>query len=251
LTLIGIGSERKISLTSAGRIITIGEIFQTGIELTIGNNITLVGFADNNDNVIWVENGASFIMLDGSIIRENISSATGVSSAAVVITGGSSFIMNGGLITQNQATASSTTIAAGLYATGIDATITLLNGSIIGNTSFAGDVIASQGLNNFTMSGTATVGTLTLNATATAFRSLTIANDWTGSVTGLNLRGANSMNNVISFWENQKILIGEGVNGTTVSQITLGDFLTNTAGDTQAISDTHQLNDLGVLVVNP
>ena len=41
LTIIGIGSERKITLTATGRMFTVGDYPKTGIEMTIGNNITL------------------------------------------------------------------------------------------------------------------------------------------------------------------------------------------------------------------
>ena len=81
LTIIGIGDERRISLSSNGRMFTVGAAGQTGISLTIGNNITLVGRnaaaagANNDQTLVLVQNGASLTMNAGAQITGN--TATG------------------------------------------------------------------------------------------------------------------------------------------------------------------------------
>ena len=62
LTIIGIGGEQKITRTGTanGRTFLVGASNQTGIELTIGNNITLQGRTANNNAVVTVQNGAAF-----------------------------------------------------------------------------------------------------------------------------------------------------------------------------------------------
>ena len=254
LTLIGMDTERKISLTSAGMMFYVGSNpALAGIELTLGENITLEGFATNNNCVVHVD-GASFAMLPGSKITRNISSGTaGATHPAVYVRRDGSFTMQGGAITGNSSTSTTTSsFSGGLFVDATGTTVTLAGGSITGNSGFAGDVSVSQNASSIDISGNAEVGTLTLSASNVVCRSMAIASDWTGSVTILNLRGANDTAALpIANWVNKSVLTGT-VNTITIGQITLGNFIySNVSTPQHAISDTHGLNATGVLIVKP
>ena len=252
LTIIGIGQERTISLTSAGRIFTLGADGQTGISLTLGNNVALVGLANNTTGLARTQNAAALTMLEGSEIRGNTSSGTSVANdlgAAVNVQESGSFTMRGGRITGNHSMGG----ASGLRA-GVNTVITLAGGSITGNTTDfiggAGIFIASPAA-SVTLSGTAAVGTLMLVAdNATTRGSLIIATGWTGTVAELHLLALSpNIVGAINLWNNNAVLTGPGVNATTVGQITLGNFIPG-LGAPQPITDTHRVNASGVLVEN-
>ncbi|MCL2380161.1 MAG: hypothetical protein FWC64_01045, partial [Treponema sp.] len=254
LTIIGIGGERRISLSSAGRMFTVGAAGQAGISLTIGNNITLVGHSANNQGVVRAQNEAAFTMLPGSTIRGNVSSGNVVANdfgAAVHVLSGGSFAMQGGTITGNSATSATVTRTGGLYAVN-DATITLSGGSITGNSGNAGDVLAINTFDSITMSGTATVGTLTLNANSATVRAqLGIAAGWTGSVSQFNLQATAPIATVLGWWTGgQAVLTGAGMNADAIGRIALGNFLSNNVANWEAISTTRHINASGVLVLN-
>ena len=251
LTIIGLGSERKISRSSIGRIFTVGASEQTGIELTLGANITLQGRTTaHNSMLVNVQNGAAFTMLNGSKITGNNSPSPTATTGAAVVVNGSTFTMKGGTITENNSTGNTGNInPGGLYAHSAS-TVILEGGSIEGNTGVAGDVLFEAGV-DFTLSGNARIGTLTLNATnATTRATLNIGGlTGTGTVLTLNLRGNDAnMNTVRGYWVNGSAILGGNVNTTTVGRITLGDFISTAAK--QAISNTHYINASGVLVEN-
>ena len=70
LMLLGQGTERKISLTSPGSMFYVGAYEQTGISLTLGENITLIGHSSNNTSVVGVIEGA-LIMQDNASVSGN------------------------------------------------------------------------------------------------------------------------------------------------------------------------------------
>ena len=263
LTIIGLGQERTISLTSAGLILIVGATGQTGISLTLGNNVALVGLATpatNSHGLVRVDQSAAFTMLAGSEIRGNTSSgntAAGNWGAALHVQNDGNFTMLGGSITGNHSTADTATArGGGLYANA-NAVIMLAGGSITGNTAvWGGDIFLLDNVASLTLSGTAAVGTVVLNAIGAAAASrisLTVADGWTGTVAGLNLRGSNANTaTVINFWNANAPLTGPGVNAANVARITLGNFVTNDASEAgrQPIAPTHHINAEGVLVVN-
>jgi len=75
LTIISVDSERKITVTQGAGygIFAVGRSGYTGIELTIGNNITLVG-DQYSDYVVQVQNGAMFTLKDNASMSGNYSS---------------------------------------------------------------------------------------------------------------------------------------------------------------------------------
>ena len=217
----------------------------------------MVGFATNTVDLVYV-NRATFTMLTGSKITGNNATSSGNACPAVYVSGsGTNFNLKGGTITGNNGTATNSHVPGGLHVIDLS-NISLESGSITGNTGLAGDTIIMQDVTSFTVSGAANVGTLTLNAGDAATRTpFAIEQGWTGSINTLNLRGNYFiMETNISYWVTANpIVTGTGVNATTIGKITLGNFLSSTAGETQAISTAHRISTdastLGRLVKNP
>jgi len=263
LTIIGLGQERVISVTSNGRIFTLGAAGETGISLTLGNNIALVGLnatttpATNTNGLVQVTETAALTMLAGSEIRGNTSSGNTAAAnwgAALHVQDAGSFTMLGGSITGNHSTVTASTFRGGGMRADSDAVITLAGGSITGNTAvWGGDILVWSSAASFAMSGTAAVGTIMLHATAAARCLLTVAADWTGTVAGLDLASNSlSVDGTIGWWNDNDVLIGPGVNAANIARITLGNFVTGTASEAgrQPIAPTHHINAEGVLVEN-
>ena len=268
LTLVGLGSERKISLTSQGRILTVGSYGGSlDVELALGNNITLVGLTngengsgfDNNNSVLRVN--AVLTMLAGSKITgntSNASTATNGSGAAVFISfngEGTAFNMKGGTITGNHSTSPIYGTTNGGLNAESGTIITLEGGSITGNSgTTGGDIYADRSY--VTLSGAAEVGILTIFANSSSNTTVTVASGWSGNVASLNLWGNNAtMSNVVYYWEGATVLEGTGLNATTVAKIPLGNFMNyispgTTPGTTQPIGATHYIDDTtGVLTL--
>jgi len=139
----------------------------------------------------------------------------------------------GGAHTINQSGSGSLLIAGANLVTGNELTLR--------NIILAGEVLVYH-LANITMSGSASVDTLTLAVNnAQLHSSLEITSNWSGSIiTRLNLMGLvvniTGNNGVIDFWEGKPVLTGAGVTGTVVADINtkLGNFI-NGNWDTQAI----------------
>ncbi|MCL2761920.1 MAG: hypothetical protein FWD36_01765 [Treponema sp.] len=266
ITLIGNSEERKINLSSNGRMFYVSG---SNVSLTLGNNITLVGRSvggngnqNNNNCVVYVDNGASFTMLDDSKVTGNTSTGTAAGTFnAVSIATNSAFIMRGGAITGNSApTTGNSSITGGLYVAAPGASAIIEGGSITGNTGVNNDVFVTQTVASFTVSGDAEIGTITLVANATSNASLTIASDWDGHIGTLNLYGNNTnMVTTISYWENIIVLRAAAdytLTAADVAKVTLGNFITSAADSaTQAISSTYHIAnsgaDIGRLVIPP
>jgi hypothetical protein len=114
LTLIGIGEERIISLSSEafGSLFTVGSYFDA--TLTLGNNITLRGHSSNNAALVDVRHKGTLIMNEGSKITGNTNTNINYDSSnsyadvhgggvhvGAGAGGGGTFIMNGGEISGN------------------------------------------------------------------------------------------------------------------------------------------------------
>jgi len=101
ITLVGIGAERIISLSSNGYMFAFGST----ITLILENNITLLGRNNNTDPLIRIYYGGTLIMNSGSQLTGNINTGSSTSSSpgggGVVVYSGGTFIMNGGSITDN------------------------------------------------------------------------------------------------------------------------------------------------------
>ena len=71
LTIQGLGGNRSITLSGNGPLFTVGASGRTGINLTLGENITLLGHSGNNNVLLRVQNNAQFTMLNGSSVTGN------------------------------------------------------------------------------------------------------------------------------------------------------------------------------------
>jgi uncharacterized repeat protein (TIGR02543 family) len=140
--LNGGDTERTVSLSSNGPLFTI----ENGVTLTLDNNITLQGRSDNTDALVYVNNGGTLVMNDGSKISGN--NNTSDTGGGVYVSSGT-FTMNGGTISGNSAS-SSYGNGGGVYVAG---TFTQSGGVISGNSasSSGGGVYVSSG--TFTQSG--------------------------------------------------------------------------------------------------
>ena len=261
LTILGIGGERKIQLSDVGVLFVLGDgdIYagddtygvtstNTGIELTLGNNITLVGRADNEWPMVWVQTNANFTMLEGSKITGNTNTeingrGPGVyvyDSALANAPGNTVFTMKGGTITGN--TGAGTALynySSGAYIS-YNGTLNMEGGSITGNTGNSVDVFCTNNnITPITFSGNSTVGTLTLRrADTTTDYWATINAGWTGSVGKLNLYGQGTdKSSSIGLWVGNMLL--NTTRAADVAKFPLGDFiwLESSEMHTQPIGD--------------
>ena len=248
LSLIGIGRERKINLSTTGALFTVGTSGQTGIELSLGKNITLVGRSvggnggvNNNASVVTVQDGAGFTMLEGSKITGNTSNNTGFGYGSAVYVSNAAFTMKGGVITGNTSTYVGPESTGGVYGTNATPAITMEGGSVTGNTA-THDVNLFQS-NSFELKGGATIGVLCLGAASLATTySVTIYPGWTGWVGRLHLRASDaSLTTTITWWSTTtnpvlKAATGYTLKAADVAKFPLGNFMCGTAGSTQPIT---------------
>jgi len=245
LTIIGTGEERKITLSSNGALFTVGASSKTGIGLTIGKNITLVGRENNNNSVVSIGENSTFTMLDGSKVTGN---TTDYNLGGAIYLGGanSSFIMNGGIITGNEGKDVSTVLRAGGLTINIaTATVYLNGGSITGNSGPTADISCNNG--TITLSGNAAIGEL---CRALDGNPVKIAEGWTGSVSKLNLRGTNNvLADIPEQYTGKQIL--EGANGYALKASDVAKFsnayfnIQQTPFASQPVSDTHKIENSG------
>jgi hypothetical protein len=99
ITLTGGAAERTISLNSSGSLFTV----QSGITLTLGNNVTLQGRSANTSAVVYVEKGGALVMGTSSKISGNTNDSAYAYSGGGVRLHGGTFTMNGGTISGNSA----------------------------------------------------------------------------------------------------------------------------------------------------
>jgi len=145
ITISGSANERTISLSSNGRMFTVG----SGVTLTLDQNITLIGRSTNNDSLVQVSSGGNLIINNGAKITGNTN--TNTSSGGGGIYNGGTVTINGGKINGNTAA-----IGGGIYNSG---TVTMNGGTISGNNSNSsssnsggGGIYVSYGY-SFTMYG--------------------------------------------------------------------------------------------------
>jgi len=98
ITLFGYGSERTITLNANGSMFTVN----SGVTLTLEENITLVGRSTNNASLVNVYDG-NLIMNNGAKISGNVNNNTSSSQGGGVYVYNGTFIMNGGTISLNSA----------------------------------------------------------------------------------------------------------------------------------------------------
>jgi uncharacterized repeat protein (TIGR02543 family) len=134
ITLDGGISERTVSLSSTGSLFTV----DSGVTLTLGNNVTLRGRSSNTSPLVEVNSGGTLVMNTGSTVTGNTNSGNG---GGVFVSSGT-LTMNGGTISGNTST----------YGGGVDVyngTFTMSGGAISGNSAGSGGGLYLNG--TFTM----------------------------------------------------------------------------------------------------
>ena len=230
LTIIGIGVERTITAIAYSPLFTVNGNNITS--LILGQNITI-----KRGDGLNIQRGI-LIMLDGSKITESRVHAINVSGLNSV------FKMAGGEISGNN------------YGVQVDngAKCEVSGSSIITSNDGAGydwrDMFIGYNC-TFSLSGIARIGRLFLNAeNATTRSTITINGSYSGTVTGLYLRGNSSNENtIVIWWTNMPIIINGTANVFNMFNNGLGDFLNASSFTVRHISETHILNADGFLVL--
>ena len=159
IILHGEGGERNVYLGASGILFTV----ESGITLVLEEDITLVGRcadgpagANNNQNLVRVLNGGTFVMNAGSRLIGNTNStmALGNGGGGVRVTGGGVFVLDGGEVSGNS---SLNTVApdsgGGVVIAGGGARFEMLSGTIAGNTGQNGGGVTVLSGGIFHMAG--------------------------------------------------------------------------------------------------
>jgi len=146
ITISGSDTERTITLAENGSMFTVN----SGVTLTLDENITLVGRSANNASLVYIDSG-NLIMNNGAKITGNTkTSSTG--GGGIYVSSGGTFTMNGGKISNNEDKTSGYG-GGGIIVMG--GTFTMNGGTISGNIAnrFGGGVYVYSGNASFTMYG--------------------------------------------------------------------------------------------------
>jgi uncharacterized repeat protein (TIGR02543 family) len=165
ITINGESTERTISLSSSGSLFTV----ESGVTLTLGSNVTLLGREYNTDTLVRVNSEGALVMNDGSKITGNMNYVYSsgehayVYGSGVYVSGGI-LTIDGGEISGNTAYAESASSYAGVWGGGVyigSGVVTLNKGKISGNiakiSGSSGSFINGAGIDmntgEFTMNG--------------------------------------------------------------------------------------------------
>jgi len=152
LTVEGTGGRQTITRTGNGNLFTVNGANRS---LTLGDNITLAGTADNNVALINVGTAGTLTMNAGAWITGNTPGAANQGGGVSVIGAGATFTMNGGEIFGNTATGGTT---GGGVRVGNGASFVMHAGAVIRNNTTAGSnsaggVLLVDAGSTFTMLG--------------------------------------------------------------------------------------------------
>ena len=247
LTIIGLGGERTIEHTvNNTRLFHLNG--DTNTSLTLGDGVTLKGYNGSTTHLLHVEENGNLIMLDGSTITGH--STSHLAGGTVLIQGGSTFRMEGGTITGNNCTSSTPNASGGVWIN--TASFIMNGGSITNNRNTNRDwdrdmLISTIDAGPFNLSGSATIGHISLFADATNNTIINTTGAFTGSITHLYLTsGTSSLDTVKSNWNNKPV-----ITGTNIAQVIAGiggtSFFVGNTGTTESIAATHYIDTDGVL----
>jgi len=155
ITLLGYDVERTITLNSNGNMFTIN----SGVTLTIDENISLIGMNTNNTALVRVNSNGTFTMNGGTI-----SGNTAVTANSWIDGGGGGIYVNYGSVTMNGGTISGNTVNS-TNSTGCGGGIYVSNGTVIMN----GGTISGNNVNSTNGTGygggifVSSYGTVTMN----------------------------------------------------------------------------------------
>ena len=189
LTILGAGGTDKIIQYNGAANGTLFNINSASSKLTLGSNITLNGISNGTNSLVTISNG-TLNMKAGSKITGHTNTST-MSYGAVYLNGlAAKLIMEGGEISGNNFSAGMVNFPmAGVVLMGGE--LTMSGGKITGNTNIdftlQEDLYVGTGT-VFTLSGSAEIGSLTLNASGvTNSASVNINSAFTGSVDEIHL----------------------------------------------------------------
>jgi hypothetical protein len=156
ITLLGYNSEKKVSLNTNGSLFTVN----SGVTLTLDENVTLVGRSTNNASLVYTEKNSTLIMNDRAKIIGNTNNSRNSLPYISVYGGGvynnGIFNMNGGEISSNivSSTTGSHSYGGGVYNCG---NFTMMGGNISGNIVSSSMYTANAGGGGVFNSGTFTM----------------------------------------------------------------------------------------------
>ncbi|MDR1025663.1 MAG: InlB B-repeat-containing protein [Treponema sp.] len=208
ITLTGGITERLVSLRSAGSLFTV----ESGVTLTLGNNVTLQGWSDNTGSLVLVH-GGTLVMNDGSKICENTWYPAAANANAVgggVFVSSGTFTMNGGEISGNTS-AASPSFGGGVFV--YSGMFTMNDGEISGNTSAYGGGVFVSSSGTFTMSG----GEISGNTSATVASPSSGGGVSVSSGGTFSMRGGTISGNTSSSYYSSSYGGGVSVDGGTFS----------------------------------
>jgi hypothetical protein len=197
ITLNGGDVERTVSLSSTGSLFTV----DSGVTLTLGNNVTLQGLSSNTAGLISVNSGGTLEMNIGSKVTGN-TKTSGYGGGVNVYSG--TFTMAGGTISGNTAS-----YGGGMFSNG---TFTMTGGTISGNTAstYGGGVLVNSGA--FTKTGGTIYGS---NASASLKNTATSGDSYghavyvygppvkiRNSTAGTSVNLDSTVSGVVGGWEN-------------------------------------------------
>jgi uncharacterized repeat protein (TIGR02543 family) len=162
IILVGGNTERRISVSPNGSVFTV----ESGVTLSLGNNLTLQGRSSNTTSLVKVNSGGTLVMEIGSKITGNTSSSYG---GGVAVSSGGTFTMSGGEISNN-----SSYSGGGVYMAG-SGTFTMSGGAISSNTSYRGGGVYVDSSGTFRMSG----GEISNNSSSSSGGGVAVSSDGT------------------------------------------------------------------------
>jgi len=286
ITIVGEGGMQTINGSTIGTDAAMFTISNANVSLTLGNNVTIQGRSTAGAGaVVSISNGTftmqgnsriqghvvngtsgavymtggTFNMLGSSVISD-VTASTATSAAVYLNHANAIFNMSGGEITENNntaAAATNTTASGGVSF--IAGTFNMSGGSITENTqgTEASDVYhAVTTADAFTVSGSAQIGALKLNATSTTVGATVNAASWNGSIATLNLRGnINAITTAADYWTGSTRTIFNNITAAKVNDIGLGEFISANNGRRGISSEGYiigaQTANSGRLVLNP
>jgi hypothetical protein len=208
-----------------------------------------------------VVNNGIFNMNGNSRITEHVSSSNG---GAVEINHENAVINMSGTssITGNRATTPATSSAAVGGLRIIRGTLNMSGeSSITGNRhGTAADAPLADLLVNrptddtdarFNINENPKLGVVILHAIQGSNSSINVGADFDGSIDTIHLRGADTdASTVMNLWTDKTVLTGDGA-ADAVANVTLGNFRTTNSATAGVITETHEIDDTGVLRRNP
>ena len=245
LTIIGIGAERSLQYNGLAdsRMFNI----DNGTSLTLENNITLKGHTNATSWLIFVAYSGILTMKEGSKITDH---TTNSNVGAVYVQIGALLQMEGGEISGNSTSDTRGNASGGVFFSG--GIITMSGGKITGNTAPSArpsDVYCMADA-QFSLSGTAEIGYITLGAAPFDDASIMLGSTYTpANKSTINLYSeAATLAITIVRWVNKAVLKKDSgsITAADVAKFNLGHFIGT--DNVQSIDQDHEINATGVLV---